>query len=200
MAELAQYSADITAGSLLLTETKVVAGLLLDGHNFKEIGKLVETQNILQKRSTASAIRMYSLIKHRLELFDADLWSMIYYGDSETSKMAALAATIKNSRILGDFMLFVLKEKYQLFEKSMPKNAWDRFIDDCKMKNPDMPAWTDETAKKIGDCVYRILAETGYLNNTKEASLQKVYITAEIKKYLIERGDNYVLQCMEVSL
>ena len=53
MAELSQYSADITAGSLLLTETKVVAGLLLDGHNFKEIGKLVETQNVLQKRSTA---------------------------------------------------------------------------------------------------------------------------------------------------
>lgn len=200
MAELFQYSADITAGSLLLTETKVVAGLLLDGHNFKEIGKLVETQNVLQKRSTASATRMYSLIKHRLELFDSELWSMIYYGDSETSRMAALAATIKNSRILGDFMLFVLKEKYQLFEKAMPKNAWDRFIDDCKMKNPDMPSWTDKTAKKIGDCVYRILAETGYLSSTKEALLQKVYIPAEIKKYLTAHNDNYVLQCMEVSL
>ena len=200
MTELAQYSADITAGSLLLTETKVVAGLLLDGHDFKEIGKLVESQNVLQKRSTSSATRIYLLIKHRLELFDNELWSMIYYGDSETSRMAALAATIKNSRILGDFMLFVLKEKYQLFEKSMSKNAWDRFIDDCKMRNPDMPAWTDKTAKKIGDCVYRILAETGYLSSTKEGVLQKVYIPTEIKKYLTVHGDNYVLQCMEVSL
>lgn len=61
-----KYSADITAGSLLLSETKVVAGYLLDGKTFSEISKLVEKQNILQKRSVAAATRMYSLIRHRL--------------------------------------------------------------------------------------------------------------------------------------
>ena len=110
-----KYSADITAGSLLLSETKVVAGYLLDGKTFSEISKLVEKQNILQKRSVAAATRMYSLIRHRLQLFDKSLWSLIYYGDSETARMATLAATIKDSRILADFMLFILKEKYQLF-------------------------------------------------------------------------------------
>lgn len=194
------YNADITAGSLLLSETKAVAGLLIDGKSFKEISSLVNKENILQKRSSASSTRIYSLIKHRLELFDKDLWSLIYYGDSDTSRLAAMIATLKNSRILADFMLFVLKEKYQLFETEVSKQSWEKFIQDCKMKNPDMPDWSEKTVKKIGDCVFRILAETGYINSTKEGVLQKVYIPADIKNFLQSHNENHILKCMEVSL
>ena len=195
-----KYSADITAGALLLSETKVVAGYLLDGKTFSEISKLVEKQNILQKRSVAAATRMYSLIRHRLQLFDKSLWSLIYYGDSETARMAALAATIKDSRILADFMLFILKEKYQLFEKTLDKNLWNKFIIDCTMQSPDMPKWSESTAKKVGDSVYRILAETGYISDTKTAQLQKVYIPPEVKKLLEKNNDTHILKCLVVSL
>ncbi len=197
---LEKYSADITAGSLLLAETKVVAGYLLDGKTFSEISKLVETQNILQKRSISAAARMYSLVRHRLQVVDKDMWSLIYYGDSETARMATLAAIIKDSRILADFMLFVLKEKYQLFEKTLDKNLWNKFIVDRTMQSPDMPKWTEATAKKVGDSVYRILAETGYISDTKTAQLQKVYIPAEVKNLLQKNNDTHVLKCMEVSL
>lgn len=194
------YSADITAGSLLLSETKAVTGLLLEGKTFKEIGKLVETQNILQKRSNASSTRIYSLIKHRLEMFDHELWSLIYYGDSDTSRIATLVACIKNSRILADFMLFVLREKYQLFETQITKLSWEKFVQDCKMKNPDMPEWTENTVKKIGDCVFRILSETRYIDSTKDGNLQKVYIPPEVKEFLKKHNETHVLKCVEVSL
>ena len=97
-------------------------------------------------------------------------------------------------------MLFILKEKYQLFEKTLDKNLWNKFIIDCTMQSPDMPKWSESTAKKVGDSVYRILAETGYISDTKTAQLQKVYIPPEVKKLLEKNNDTHILKCMEVSL
>lgn len=200
MTRKTNYNADMTAGSLLLNEMKIVSELLLDGKSFDEIKLLVETSNVLQKRSISAAKRIYALIRNRLQLFDYDLWKIIRYGDFEASKMAAFSASIKHSQILGDFMLYVLREKYQLFERSINKSIWLRFVDNCRMQHPDMPIWTDNTTKKMGDCVFRILAETGYINTTKDAVLQKVYVPREVKTYLQNRSETYVLKCIEVSL
>lgn len=193
-----KYTADMTAGSLLTYETRIIAGLLLDGVDMKAIKTQVEKQNILQKRSIEAAKRMFSLIKNRLMGFDNDFYKLIYYGDADTSRQAMLVATIKNSRVMEEFMLSTVREKYLTGDRQLPKSAWNRFVDGSQLGNPDFPKWTQNTFQKIGDCIYRALNEAGYLSDTNE--LQSVYISREVKAYLADHNMPRLLECLEVSL
>ncbi len=58
------YNGDIVAGSLLIQETRKIASLLLNNVTDKEWKRAIEIDNILQKRSPASAIRQARLIKN----------------------------------------------------------------------------------------------------------------------------------------
>lgn len=193
-----KYSADMTAGSLLLYETRIVAELLLEGKGVDQIKSLVEKQNILQKRSLEASKRVFSLIRNRLSSFDDEFYRLICYSDSETSKQAVLVATLSNSSLMVEFMLTTVKEKYLTGDKSLPKVAWERFIDNLRFCDPDFPEWAPATFKKIGECVYRSLSEAGYISDSNE--LQAVYVSREVKVYLEAHGYNQLQQCLEVSL
>jgi hypothetical protein len=183
---------------LLTYETRIIAGLLVEGNDFKQIRQLVEKQNVLQKRSIEAAKRMFSLIKNRLDDFDAEFYKMIYYADADTAKQAILVATISNSLIIEEFMLFTIREKYLTGDRQLTKAAWNRFVDNSRLGNPDFPKWSEQTFHKIGDCIYRSLNEAGFLS--EENQLQAVYVSRELKVYLENKKEYQLLKCLEVSL
>lgn len=193
-----KYTADMTAGSLLTYETRIVAGLLVEGNDFKQIRQMVEKQNVLQKRSIEAAKRMFSLIKNRLDEFDEEFFKLVYYADADTAKQAILVATINNSLIMEEFMLTMVREKYLTGDKKLTNVAWNRFIDNSKLGNPDFPKWSEQTFQKIGNCIYRSLNEAGFLSDENE--LQGVYVSRELKSYLENKNKHQLLRCLEVSL
>jgi len=75
-----RYRADISAGALKVPETRVIANLLLRGVDQQGWKRALITDNVLQTRNSATAIRLARLIKARLLLMDAELWKMIYEG------------------------------------------------------------------------------------------------------------------------
>ena len=62
------YNGEIVAGSLLVAESREIAGLLFQGKNDESWNEAVFTSNILQKRNPETARRQASLIKQRLVL------------------------------------------------------------------------------------------------------------------------------------
>ncbi len=110
------YNGDIVAGSLLIQESRKVAALLLEKTNPDEWHKAIVVDNILQKRSPASAIRQARLINNRLTRMDKDLWQLIRDGSSEIASQALLAASIKHSRLVGDFLDTILRHHWQTLE------------------------------------------------------------------------------------
>src|SRR5690348_16033228 len=91
-----RYRADISAGSLKITETRVIAELLLRGVDEQEWKKALLADKVLQARNPATAIRLGRLIKSRLILMDAELWKIICEGTGSVVVHAVLAAAIKH--------------------------------------------------------------------------------------------------------
>ena len=77
-----RYRADITAGSLKVVESRIIADLLLQGVSQKQWKDAILTQNVLQSRHPATAIRLARLIRSRLDLMDAELWKLVRDGTS----------------------------------------------------------------------------------------------------------------------
>jgi hypothetical protein len=194
-----RYRADISAGALKVPETRVVADLLQRGVDEQEWKRALITDNVLQTRNPATAIRLARLIKARLAPMDSELWEMIYEGSGVVPVHATLAAAIKHSPLLGDFLDLVVREQYRLFNSALSNRLWDGYLSDCRGRDPEMPEWNESTRRRLRSSVFQTLAQAGFIESTKTLKLQPVHIAPQVLRYLTNRNEEYVLRCIQVS-
>jgi hypothetical protein len=194
-----RYSADITAGSLKVQESRVIAGLLVREVTDREWRKAIYDQNVLQARSPKTAKRLSVLIRGRLSLVEAPLWKLIQDGSVVEATHACLAAAVKASYLLGDFLDLVVRDEYRTFKETLPLTLWADYIEDCRGRDPDMPEWSESTITRLRSSVYSILAEAGYIDSTKTRKLQRVHIVQPVIRYLEKHDEQYVLKCIQVG-
>jgi len=199
MTEEKRYSATLTAGSLKVLESRMVADLLLQGSRGKEWDDALYSQNILQARNPETARRLTRLIRARLVLMKPALWKLVRDGSSVVATQACLAAAIKHSLLLGDFLDLVVREQYRLFHPTLSKQLWEDYLLDCRERDPEMPLWNESTRRRLRSSVFQALAQAGYLESTRTLTLQPVYISPDVLHYLQDNQETYVLRCMEVS-
>lgn len=194
-----RYKADITAGALKLPESRVIAGLLLRGVSDKEWRQAIYDDNILQTRSPKTAKRLAVLIRGRLSSVEAPLWKLIQDGSAKEATHACLAAAVKASFLLGDFLDLVLREQYRTFKETLSLTVWTDYIEECRGRDPDMPQWSESTIMRLRSSVYTILVEAGYMESTKTRKLQRVHIVKPVLRYLDKHNEDYVLRCIQVG-
>ncbi len=194
-----RYLANITAGSLKVPESRVIADLLLRGMNDSEWKAATVRDNILKAKNPATAIRLTRIIRQRLEIMTPDLWRLVRDGTLVVATHAMVAAAIKHSTLLGDFLDLVVREQYRRFATALSKKLWYDFLDECRGRDPDMPQWNASTARRMGSSVFQILAQGGYITDTRSMRLQRVHITAEVISYLERNKEDYVLRCISVG-
>ncbi|MBN1855139.1 MAG: DUF1819 family protein [Pirellulales bacterium] len=194
-----RYKADITAGSLKVAESRVIADLLLRGVNGEYWDSAILDENVLQTRNPETARRLARLIRARLILMGPDLWQLVRDGTGDTTTHAVLAAAVKHSALLGDFLDLVVREQYRIFATTLSDKLWDQYLDDFRGRDPVMPAWSELTRNRLRSSVFQILAQAGYIDNTRSRTLQTVHIASQVIDYLEKHDEQYVLRCIQVA-
>jgi len=193
------YSADLTAGALKVMESRVIADLLLRGIDEAGWRKAIYEDNVLQARSPKTAKRLRTLIRNRLGTMHKDLWLLVRDGSGDEATHACLAAAVKHSHLLGDFLDLVVREQYQLFAKTLSKNLWNEYVENCRGRDPDMAQWSDSTIERLRSSVYLMLAEAGYIDGVRTINLQTVHIVEPVLRCLNKHREQYVLRCIQVG-
>ena len=80
---MTRYNAEIYVGSLLPRESRSIAALLLLDPDQQAWLQAMVTDNILQKRTPATAVRQARLLRRRLATLDAEGWKMIAERESK---------------------------------------------------------------------------------------------------------------------
>lgn len=155
--------------------------------------------NLLQTRSPATARRLSQLIRSRLETMNEELWTLVRDGTSVVSTHACLAATVKQSALLSDFLELVVKEQYQIFSDRLTKVHWEDFVVSCQDRDPEMPEWSESTISRLRSSVFQVLAQAGYVDGSKSLKLQKLHIADQVISYLNRHGENRVIRSIEIS-
>lgn len=193
------YNTEMGAGSLLVTESRKVAALILKGASEADWQRFINVDNELQKRSLSSTKRQTRLLRNRLEHVPREFLQIVVSGSNEASVQALLAAAIKHSRLLGDFMDKVIREHLRNFEPCLSAADWRKFLDDCEQRAPEVGLWAETTRKKLGQVVIRCLAEAKYLDNTRNMRITPVSMIPEVRRCLEQHGETYTLDCMTLN-
>ena len=194
------YHANFTKGSLLVPESRVIARLLLNKPTNEEWNDAVVMRNVLQKRTVNTAVSLANLIRSRLQKVHQDLWVLVVSGSQETTRQALLAATVKQSPLLGDFMLLVLKDLFRNFEERLNPLLWEKYLEQVWTQNPSTPRWSDSTVVNLRRTGFRILVESGFLADTKSLQLKRVDVHPEVRSCLMDHQEKYALACLGVSI
>lgn len=194
-----RYRADITAGALKLPESRLIADLLLrqvDAEGWKDA---IVTRNVLQVRNPATARRLTTLIRRRLETMGPELWKLVRDGNGTVAAHAVLAAAVKHSPLLGDFLHIVVAEQYRLFSPALSRKPFADYLEGCRERDPDMPQWNETTRRRLRSSVFQMLAQAGYIENTRSLKLQTVHVADQVLRYLKAHKEDYVLRCIQVA-
>lgn len=178
-------------------ESKRIAALLLMQPDHTAWRHAIETDNILQKKTPATARRQAMLIRKRLTTLDARGWKMIAERESEVHIQLLLAAAIKHSALLGDFLRNVYALRQRRLEPSLAPHDWPEFLAECAHHDPAVALWTDSTRAKLFQVILRVLAEAKYLDNVRSMTLTPRALHPDVRRYLNERHETYVLECLE---
>ncbi len=195
-----RYKADLTAGALKLPESRIVADLLLRKLSDAQWKEAIQTDNVLQTANPATATRLTSLIRGRLETMDADLWKLVRDGDQVVATHAVFVAAIKHSKLLGDFLDLVVREQFRVFNQTLSPKLWEEYLLACRGCDPEMPDWNPSTKERLRSSVFQILAQVGYIDSTRTLKLQTVFLAPQVLHYCQEHNEEYVLRCLSVML
>ncbi len=194
-----RYKADITGGSLKLSESRRIADLLLRSVDAQGWNDAIIKQNVLQARTPATARRLAQLIRGRLETMGPELWTLVRDGKGLVATHALFAAAVKHSPLLGDFLFMVVGEQYRRFGVALSNKMFAEYLEGCRERDREMPHWNDSTRARLRSSVFQMLAQAGYIDDTKNLRLRTVHIADEVLRYLKANHEDYVIRCIRVS-
>jgi len=195
-----QYIRDLTSGSLLIAESRLVAEALLLELSAAEWNRLFIEENILRKRSRHTAIRYASSVRRRLEPLGKAFIDAIIHAPESSYKQLLMLSLMIHTPVLPDFMRHVVAETKRIYKPNLASDAWDSFLLDRIRTLPGLNDLSESTLKKSGNNIIRSLVEAGYLDNNKNRLLQPVYLLPETKIWLQKLNCEDLEPVMECTL
>lgn len=109
------------------------------------------------------------------------------------AKQICLYALMKEHRLVLDFMLTVVGEKYRLQDTSLSRTDINIFFLRLQEQDDGVASWSDSTIAKIKQILARILVENGYLDTLRSVQLRSVMPSPVLENAIRAQGDGLML-------
>lgn len=188
------YSAVMTREQFLFHETRITAKLVADGLRKEEIVNKIISENLFQYPTKKSVRQMALACIRRLEALSDDvLVDAIANEPSETAKQICLYAMMRQYRLVWDFMLTVVGEKYRKLDSSFSKMDVNVFFLRLQEQDDWVASWSDKTIAKLRQVLTKTLVENEYLDSLKADRLHPVLIRPILENAIRASGQEIAL-------
>lgn len=195
------YNGGLTREQFLFYEMRTTAKLLADGLSDEEAVEAIVRDNLFQYPTEKSIKKLASGCLKRLHSMNDDfLINAIASQPADTAKQICLYAMMKQNRLVWDFMITVIGEKYRLLDTSFGKVDLNAFFMRLAEQDDNVASWSDATVQRIKQVLVRTLVENEYLDSNRADHLNLVLIGSLLENRIRANGDNAALiafNCME---
>ncbi|MDN5343044.1 MULTISPECIES: DUF1819 family protein [Oceanotoga] len=186
----APYIASLTREPFMYYEMKITAKLLEKGLSEEEAIEKIFKENLYQYPTERSLkMRARACIKRLNALGDEELVSWIINRPLDISRQVCLYAMMKDSRLIWEFMITVIGEKYRTRKFSYSRMDLNVFFTRLQEQNDTVASWSDSTINKLKSVFASLLKENGYIDKTSSKRLNEVLLDYKLKDKIIENGD-----------
>lgn len=188
------YIASLTREPFLFYEMRTTAKLLTSGLSDEDAVAQITADNLFQYPTEKSIARMAKACIKRLQAMeDADLIHAIATQPTEIAKQICLYAMMKQSRLVWEFMLTVIGEKYRSKDSSFGRIDLNTYFIRLQEQDDTVASWSEGTITKLKQVLAKILVETEYLDDVRADHLNPVYLHPILENAIRSHGDLAVL-------
>lgn len=188
MAEL--YNGGLTREQFLFYEIRIVASLERQGFERNEIRRKIREDNLFQFPTEKMVDSITNTCFKRIDALDSEsLIDNLASGTIESAKQTNLYAMMKYNRIVWDFMITVIGEKYRLHDFDFSQKDLNLFFHRLQEQDDNVASWSDSTIQKIKQVLKKTLVECDYLDSTRSERLNQILITPELEDGIREKHD-----------
>ena len=188
------YIASLTREPFLFYEMRTTAKLLTSGLSDEEAVAQITADNLFQYPTEKSIARMAKACIKRLQAMeDADLIHAIATQPTEIAKQICLYAMMKQSRLVWEFMLTVIGEKYRSKDSSFGRIDLNTYFIRLQEQDDTVASWSEGTITKLKQVLAKILVETEYLDDVRADHLNPVFLHPILENAIRSHGDLAVL-------
>lgn len=188
-------SGSLTMEQFLFYETRIVAKLMVDdGLSEEKIINRVLDENLFQFPTERKIKRIARACIRRLNgLNDPGLVGVIAHSPVEVAKQACLYAMMKQYKLVWDYMVTVIGEKYREQDFSYGRMDLNVFFMRLQEQDDEVASWSEATVKKLKSVLNRILIENEYIDGPRATKLNPVLISSEVENAIRANGDELAL-------
>lgn len=188
------YIASLTREPFLFYEMRTTAKLLCSGLSEEDVVTQITSDNLFQYPTEKSVDRMAKACLKRLAAMDdMDLVRAIAEQPTDVAKQICLYAMMKQSRLMWEFMLTVIGEKYRLKDSSFGRIDLNTYFMRLQEQDDAVASWSEGTITKLKQVLAKVLVENEYLDNVRADHLNPVYLHPILENAIRSHGDLMVL-------
>ena len=184
------YIASLTREPFLFYEMRTTAKLLCEGISEEDAVRRIVEENLFQYPTERSLAQIARACIKRLKFMENNsLVQAIASQPVEVSKQICLYALVKQSRLVREFMVTVIGEKYRLKDLSFGKIDLNTYFMRLQEQNDAVAGWSDTTIAKLKQILARVLVETEYIDNVRSDHLNPVWLQPILEDAIRASGD-----------
>jgi hypothetical protein len=112
---------------------------------------------------------------------------------SDVAKQICLYAMMKQYRLIWDFMITVIGEKYRLSDITFGKIDLNSYFLRLQEQDDWVATWSDSTVTKLKQVIAKMLVENEYIDSMKAIKLNPVWLQPVLENAIRENGDEIAL-------
>lgn len=188
------YNAAMTREQFLFYEMRTTAKLLNDGLDKDTVASHIVSDNLFQYPTEKSVRKMaLACIRRLASMEDESLIAAIATQPSDVAKQICLYAMMRQYRLVWDFMLTVIGNKYKLLDSTFSRMDIEVFFMQLREQDDWVAAWSDTTINKVRQVLTKMLVENEYLDSTDADHLNPVLISPLLENAIREAGQEIAL-------
>lgn len=184
------YNGTLTAEKFLFYEMRIVSKQYLQSKSIEDIINYINRENLFQYPTERMISRLARACHKRLVALNNDM--LVYEianAPSEIAKQINLYAMMRYNRLVREFMIDLIGDKYRQHDFSFSRKDLNIFFSRLSEQHDDVAAWSTQTIAKLKQILTKCLVETGMLDSPNDATLNQIMISTELETGIRENND-----------
>ncbi len=186
-----RYRLSFTTGGLFLRESEDAARRYLQTGSWSATRANVRSENALQVRTAAAALRLSKEVVARLETLSTQ--EVEFLVDCSGADRAHLlwSAVCRRYNLVQQFAHDVLREHFVLMRRQLQHSDFDAFYNQKALWHPELDQLAQSTQSKLRQNLFRMMREAGYIND--QHTIVPALLTPALAQLLAKQGTDALL-------
>lgn len=195
-----RYSGSLTREQFMFQEMRIVAWMRREGFTREEILARVVEGNLFQYPTERALKSKCRACLARLDCISdmPAVEAALAEGILSEARQAALIAMMCQNRLVAEFMIDVVSEKYRSLDLTITRKDMNLFFQNLAEQDEGVAGWTENTVNRIKSVLRNCLREAEFLSDSKSEVLLPVSIPEEFVEDLKRAGHREFLPAFNV--